>query len=331
MQSECSVGKDPGYFLDHIDIENEDVERVVEHDDDVNQQVEDNQNEKNGEISKMNIEESDEHSEKDLDIARGFVTETDESTDTTDHLVVEDIRLAEKTELTDENVAPILQEISEERSDCPVNPVTDGFLRDSLDHMQSSEATAIVVGDLEEPIRSQEMILKNIDLSPSDVENRDFAAMNSESNEVNMENNMTKGKNILGNDTESGGGQQNYDSSLSNIVEIDNTVITESVKDPDCQSLEQDMMTENTSVKKTSPKLGKRASSLLSALKDEITGVSSQNVQTEESLTPPLSTTGTSVIDIRDTQHTVSAPTKVGFTSEVREITNVTDNKTEPV
>ncbi|XP_028414021.1 protein PFC0760c-like [Dendronephthya gigantea] len=249
---------DTEYVVHHTDIENGNVKKDDKHDnyddDDVVKQVQDIQNESNAEISKINRKNSDEHSEQNLDIARELVPEVDESS--TNHLVVEDTGLEEEIEPTDERL---------------INPVTDESLRDSLDPSRSSDnIITIVVGDSEEPISSgQEMKHENIDHSSSEVERKDSAAINVEGNEVNVESNKM---NVEG-------------------KKMDTTVIAQSVKESDSQSFGQDTNAENTTVERTSPRLGKHASSLLSALKDEITRVSSQNVELEESQIPPPSST----------------------------------------
>lgn len=255
---------------------------------------------------------------KDLTLDEGFVSKVDDSIEAAGHSefrVVEDtrVKLGEEAELSYKN-----QEIVEKPAMTPHGHterksddcITGETLKDSLDQTASCshEDDTIVdfTGDLKEIITGED---NNVDQSLASVENKNYAM-------ANVENN-----------NESCDGLQHDDTEVphSNTIEMDNTVkeSVESDEESAFGDLEKESVAESaseTEMKKISPRLRERASSLLSALKDEITGGNSKDIQSGQSSIYLPSAARTSGVD--DTKDTEPDTTSDISASDTQEITN---------
>ncbi len=149
----------------------------------------------------------------------------------------------------------------------------------------------------------------NVENNMANVENN---MANVENNMANMENNITNVENNRGSvvsNSESCDELPHDEVPQSNTMEMENT-IKESVKNNEKSAfgyLEEETATENTGeteVTKISPRLRERASSLLSALKDEITSVGSKDNQSEQPsiCLPAACISGGDVDDTKDSE-----------------------------
>lgn len=203
---------------------------------------------------------------------------------------------------------------TEESSDDPVDYIKDETMKESIDHSESCSTRSEITVDLEELGSGEEIVSSNVDKSPANLEYEDFPSTNAENNVAIMGSNMKN----MGSNVESGDGINNYGTEYSqlNTSKMDDTLIRANLHS---DGLERETPTENASdAKKISPRLGERASSLLSALKDEITGVSSKDIQSKESSNLHLSATHTSGGDVVDVMNTQPDPTGDHSTSEIQ-------------
>ena len=192
---------------------------------------------------------------------------------------------------------------TEKRSDDSVDYIKDETMEESLYHNELCPQKGEITVGLDELISGDKIVSSN-------VEYEDFRGANVENNVAIMGNNMA---NMESNVQSSDGINNGTEYSQLDTLKMDDTLVKANVHS---DRLERETPIENASdAKKISPTLGERASSLLSALKNEITGVSSKDIQSKESLTLRLSATHGGDVDVTNTQ---PDPTSDHSTSEIQ-------------
>ena len=192
---------------------------------------------------------------------------------------------------------------TEKRSGDSVDYIKDETMEESLYHNEFCPQKGEITVGSDELISGDKIVSSN-------VEYEDFRGANVENNVAIMGNNMA---NMESNVQSSDGINNGTEYSQLDTLKMDDTLVKANVHS---DRLERETPIENASdAKKISPRLGERASSLLSALKNEITGVSSKDIQSKESLTLHLSATHGGDVDVTNTQ---PDPTSDHSTSEIQ-------------